>query len=127
MVTTSSSPPTVDAGWSGELRYQPGPDGHPRPYLLIEYRKDDSGWERIVALIDTGADTSVLPLSTSSLLGIDLADLTHRQGQQVVGSMDIWTMSGSVTARVSGLGNEFELNPVFVQSTQTPLLGRMAS
>ena len=34
-------------------------------------------------------------------------------------------MSGSVTARVSGLGNEFELNPVFVQSTQTPLLGRM--
>lgn len=39
--------------------------------------------------------------------------------------MDIWTSTATVTTRVYGLGNEFELNPLFVQGIQTPLLGRL--
>lgn len=75
-------------------------------------------------MLDTGADKSVLPLALAPLLGIESAQLAREQGQQVVGSMDVWSTTRTINARVSGLANEFDLNPIFIQAVQTPLLGR---
>lgn len=79
----------------------------------------------IEGLLDTGADTSVLPLPFAGLLGYAPRDLEPRTVQQVVGVAEAWTVTAPCSAVIAGApDHQFGLRPFFIEGAQQALWGR---
>ena len=79
----------------------------------------------VPGVIDSGADTTVLPAGYAPLLGYAPADFETVQGRQVGGSLTMRKAKKPCKAFVPELANIiFDLNPSFVEGSQTPLWGR---
>jgi hypothetical protein len=76
---------------------------------------------RVVALVDSGANQSVLPLDLAKHLGIPLDATKRRQGLGPGGSYDVFEATNVVVARIAGI--EVKLSPVLTSSPFV-LLGR---
>lgn len=105
--------------------YTPGSNGKLRPYLWLRVaRFDGSHAFTVNGLVDTGADSSVLPVQYASPLGYKADDLTRVSVAQVEGAANAWVPQRPVRATVAGIEEvEFEMRPIFV-ATLDALWGR---
>jgi hypothetical protein len=76
----------------------------------------------VLALIDSGADMSVLPYEFANVLGIDLSTCDQTSVQVASGTSSMYVCPSGITAEAFGVS--FQLNGVFA-STGIPLLGRL--
>lgn len=77
-------------------------------------------------LVDSGADSTVLPWGYPQMLGFTVADLREDRGQQVLGEMHTYRSVWPVRAVLPGLEKmPFDLEPVFVPGARTVLWGRL--
>ncbi len=80
----------------------------------------------IVGIIDTGADTSVLPDGYRGLLGYDGRHLEAAQIQQVQGTASVHQATLAATCEIVGVsGFSFDMRPMFVPGAQNALWGRL--
>lgn len=97
-----------------------------RPYARIELSSDKIGeWVPIEAVVDTGADYTLLPRRYSFLLGIDLmADCLPETTLGVGGSETIYLYKKGVKVRLGDWKAEVPLG--FLERDDVPpLLGRL--
>lgn len=84
-----------------------------------------SGNVTIPGLIDTGADTSILPFGYASLLGYTTSSLRSSQAQQVQGLADVYEATESSIAWIPGAEQiTFTTLPIFIQGALNALWGR---
>jgi hypothetical protein len=69
-----------DFGWGGV-----------RPYLVLHVTGINGASGLIPGLLDTGADSTVLPAGYAPLMGYTASDLETKQGTQVGGSVTLKT------------------------------------
>lgn len=106
------------------LGYQAAePGGELRPYLWLELEGLNGRKGLVRGLVDTGADTCVLPLGYARLMGYTSDDLQVEECEQVQGSTTAYDALRPCTARLEGMEVEFELRPLFVDSAKS-LWGR---
>lgn len=104
---------------------EPGPDGHARPYLWLQVTGLDEQRERILGLVDSGADRSVLPRAYAELLGYGPDDLEWVSVEQAGRPTRIAVALKPVTAIVPGAPNEpIPLRPAFANDVVNALWGR---
>ncbi len=95
-----------------------------RPYLALEVA-GPGGTATIVGLIDTGADTSILPFGYASLLGYTTTSLRTSQAQQVQGLADVYEATEASIAWIPGAQRAtFTTMPIFIQGALNALWGR---
>lgn len=96
-----------------------------RPYLALELIGPGGGNVRIPGLIDTGADTSILPFGYASLLGYTISSLESSQAQQVQGLADVHQATESSMAWIAGAPQiTFTTLPIFIPGAINALWGR---
>lgn len=79
----------------------------------------------IPGLIDTGADTSILPFGYASLLGYTTNSLRTSQAQQVQGLADVYEATEPSSAWIPGAPQDtFMMLPIFIQGALNALWGR---
>lgn len=79
----------------------------------------------ILGLIDTGADTSILPFGYASLLGYTVGSLKASQAQQVQGVADVHQATESSMAWIAGAPQiTFTTLPIFIPGALNALWGR---
>jgi hypothetical protein len=99
--------------------------GEARPYLFLHLSGINDRDGVVPGLIDTGADATVLPAGYAPLMGYSTKDVTHQQGTQVGGSLNMWQAIKPATAHIPEIPEvTFEFRPVFVQGCRTALWGR---
>ena len=99
--------------------------GGSRPYLFLHVTGPDGRGRMIPGLIDSGADSTVLPAGYAPLLGYSRVDLAFEQGTQVGGSLSLRRATKPSEAYVPEFSNlVFELAPFFVEGCQHALWGR---
>jgi hypothetical protein len=99
--------------------------GGARPYLFLHVEGLDGRGRMIPGLIDSGADSSVLPAGYAPLLGYTRADLVRVEGTQVGGSVTLLRAIRPSRVYVPELPDlAFELAPFFVHGCQHALWGR---
>lgn len=99
--------------------------GGSRPYLVLHITGLNGRGGLIPGLIDSGADSTVLPAGYASLMGYAAADLRTQPGTQVGGSVTLRIATRPSSAYVPELPNvPFNITPCFVQGCQTALWGR---
>ncbi len=99
--------------------------GGSRPYLFLHVTGLDGLGRVIPGLIDSGADSTVLPTGYAPLLGYTLADLAVEQGTQVGGSVALRRAARPSVAHVPEFPDlVFDLAPFFVDGCQHALWGR---
>lgn len=104
-----------DFGWGGA-----------RPYLVLHVTgiKGRSGLV-IPGLLDSGADSTVLPAGYAPLMGYTGEDLVTEQGTQVAGSVTLRTAVQPSQAYIPEMPHVvFDIKPRFVQGCQNALWGR---
>ena len=103
-----------DFGWGGV-----------RPYLVLQVTGTNGRERAIPGLVDSGADSTVLPAGYAPLMGYTGADLVTKPGTQVGGSVTLRIATKPSTAYVPELPSfVFSITPYFVQGCQTALWGR---
>lgn len=110
------------------LRYQktPGDDVH-RPLLGLEIASTRGGvrMRDVTGVIDSGADSSVLPSEFAEALGYDDSELARVRIELASGNAIAWRALRPCRARVVGVPEvEFFLCPIFVENQLTALWGR---
>lgn len=96
-----------------------------RPYLTVRLSGVAGHEFDAVGLVDSGADTTCLPMLTVPLLGFGRKHLEPVTIQQLGRDLDAWQAVTPVRARlVAPEGHEFELMPVFVPGSTRTLWGR---
>lgn len=96
-----------------------------RPYFALELVGPGGGSVQVVGLIDTGADTSILPFDYASLLGYTIGSLESSQAQQVQGFADVHQATEPSMAWMAGVPQiTFTTLPIFIPGALTPLWGR---
>lgn len=99
--------------------------GGARPYLFLHVTGVGRRGRMIPGLIDSGADSSVLPAGYAPLLGYGRADLDRVEGSQVGGSVTLLRATRPSTAYVPEFPElAFEMAPFFVHGCQHALWGR---
>lgn len=96
-----------------------------RPYVIIEFTSDKiKDWIPAQAIVDTGADYTLLPKRYASLLEIDLSDCVSETTQGVGGAETIHLYKKSLIIKI---GKEEKRIPVgFLERDDIPvLLGRL--
>lgn len=79
----------------------------------------------IPGLIDTGADTSILPFGYASLLGYTTDSLRPSEAQQVQGIAEVYEATEPSTAWIPGArGITFATLPIFIPGALNALWGR---
>jgi hypothetical protein len=106
----------------------PRGEGHtpiPRPYVLLDVT-GPNGWRPIRGLIDTGADTSILPVEYASILGYSSDALEPKTIRQVGGTtVDALRAALPCAAHIAGdPSRPFEIRPLFVRGAALVLWGR---
>ena len=97
-----------------------------RPYLVLELAGPSGRAERIHGLIDTGADSSVLPIELAALLGYHGDTLESPTLTQLVGSVEVARATIPISARLPHApSDEFEITPLFVKECESVLRGRL--
>jgi hypothetical protein len=96
-----------------------------RPYLALTLTGIHGTSSTVVGLLDTGADTTALPVAHAKFLGYEL-DLLR---QTTIGTADgtgvAFRAARPSTAIVPGLESvQISVCPIFVPGAQTPLWGR---
>lgn len=97
-----------------------------RPYALVEFGSDRiNWWVPIQAVIDTGADYTLLPKRLSSFLGVDIASECIAQATQGVGGMEtIYLLKKGVKIKIGKWQKEIPVG--FLERDDIPtLLGRL--
>ncbi len=88
-----------------------------RPYLALHVTGINGTSGRIVGLLDTGADTTLLPLGYASLMGYGPQTLTAATVGTAGAPADAHRADVPCAAQVVGIGDvALELHPVFVAS-----------
>lgn len=99
--------------------------GGSRPYLVLDVTGINGKSGRVLGLLDSGADRTVLPVGYAPLMGYTGADLDTTQGTQVGGSLTLRNAKTPAQAYIPEIpGLTFEIWPSFVQGCQTALWGR---
>jgi hypothetical protein len=99
--------------------------GGSRPYLFLHVTGLDGLGRMIPGLIDSGADSTVLPAGYAPLLGYAHGDLVFEQGTQVAGSVALRRATKASRAYVPEFPDlVFDLAPLFVEGCQHALWGR---
>ena len=99
--------------------------GGVRPYLVLHVTGINGKAGLIPGLIDSGADSTVLPAGYAPLMGYAPADLDTVQGVQVGGSVTLRNAKRSSEAYVPEISDlVFPVKPCFVQGCQIALWGR---
>jgi hypothetical protein len=99
--------------------------GGARPYLFLHVTGMDRRGRMIPGLIDSGADSTVLPAGYAPLLGYGRADLDRVEGTQVGGSVTLLRATRPSRACVPEFPDRaFEMAPFFVHGCQHALWGR---
>lgn len=99
--------------------------GGARPYLFLHLTGLDGRGRMTPGLIDSGADSSVLPAGYAPLLGYGRTDLDRVEGTQVGGSVTLLRATRPSTAYVPEFPElAFEMAPFFVHGCQHALWGR---
>ncbi len=99
--------------------------GGARPYLFLHVTGVSGQGRMIPGLIDSGADSSVLPAGYAPLLGYGRADLDRLEGSQVGGSVTLLRATQPSRAYVPEFPDlPFEMSPFFVHGCQHALWGR---
>jgi hypothetical protein len=99
--------------------------GSKRPYLALHVTGPSGAGGAIVGVVDSGADSTCLPLSYASLMGYRAGDLERRQGIGAGGAMDLLAARTPATAVVEGLSEPtFDIWPLFLPSSSHALWGR---
>jgi hypothetical protein len=99
--------------------------GGARPYLFLHVTGLNGLGRMIPGLIDSGADSSVLPAGYAPLLGYGRTDLDRVEGSQVGGSVTLLRATTPSTACVPEFRElAFEIAPFFVHGCQHALWGR---
>ena len=99
--------------------------GGTRPYLFLHVTGLDGLGRMIPGLIDSGADSTVLPAGYAPLLGYSRMDLAFEQGTQVGGSVALRRATKPSKAYVPEFPDRiFDLAPIFVEGCQNALWGR---
>jgi hypothetical protein len=93
--------------------------------LALEFIGPSGGNVTILGLIDTGADTSILPFDYASLLGYTISSLESSQAQQVLGLAEVHLETESSLAWISGAPQiTFTTLPIFIPGALNALWGR---
>ncbi len=99
--------------------------GGARPYLFLHVTGLDGRGRMIPGLIDSGADSSVLPVGYAPIMGYSGTDLAVVQGSQVSGSVTLRRAITPATAYVPEFPDlAFDMSPFFVDGCQHALWGR---
>lgn len=103
-----------DFGWGGL-----------RPYLVLHVTGINGQSGLIPGLLDTGADSTVLPAGYAPLMGYTGADLQTVPGTQVSGSVTLRNATKPSSAYIPEMpGLVFDVMPCFVHGCQNALWGR---
>jgi Retroviral aspartyl protease len=103
-----------DFGWGGV-----------RPYLVLHVTGINGASGLLPGLLDTGADSTVLPAGYAPLMGYTATDLETMQGTQVGGSVTLKNAKSPSKAYVPEIPDlVFDIRPCFVQGCQNALWGR---
>jgi hypothetical protein len=95
------------------------------PYLFLHVTGLDGRGRVIPGLIDSGADSTVLPAGYAPLMGYTRADLTLVEGTQVSGSVNLLRATRPAEARVPEFPDlVFDMAPFFVDGCRHALWGR---
>lgn len=79
----------------------------------------------ISGLIDTGADTSILPLDYATMLGYTTSSLKTAQAQRVQGLADVYEATEPSIAWIAGAPQiTFTTLPIFIAGALNALWGR---
>lgn len=100
--------------------------GHKRPYLEVHLTGPSGVEQRIIGVVDSGADYTCFPYEMLRLLGYQGRSMLRESGiSQVSGALDALQSTAPVGAFVAGLpAKRFELFPVFVHGARNILWGR---
>jgi hypothetical protein len=99
--------------------------GGARRYLFLHLTGLDGRGRMIPGLIDSGADSTVLPAGYAPLMGYTGADLALVEGTQVGGSVTMRHATRPSTAYIPEFPElAFEVAPFFVHGCQHALWGR---
>lgn len=93
------------------------------PYLSLVIKGPDGSID-VQGLIDTGSDTSALPLELAEILGFDEAEMQEAEGVSGGATFPVFIPARGVQAAVPGIEEQFELRPVFVEGLEEALWGR---
>jgi hypothetical protein len=98
-----------------KFNYEAGPDGEKRPYLWLVLEGPSGTPERVVGLIDSGADASILPSGYAALLGYSDDQLEEIEALQLQGTLTLLRAAVPLAAYVLGAPDRtFEIRPAFV-------------
>ena len=104
----------------------PPTSGPRRPYVWLEVRGPSRQPWPLHALVDSGADRSIIPGEFASVFGYRVDEL--RRGQTVRAlsvSAEGFAATSPLKATVHGSSeHEFELDPIYVDGVSFALLGR---
>jgi hypothetical protein len=96
-----------------------------RPYLFLHLTGLDGRGRMIPSLIDSGADSTVLPVGYAPLMGYSRVDLIFEQGTQVGGSITLRRAIRPSRGCVPEFPDLiFDVTPFFVDGCQHALWGR---
>jgi len=111
--------------WTDTVPFSAAPsDGIMRPYLWLILRSPDGTEERILGLVDSGADKTVLPMEYAELLGYTDEDLVDQEVGQVKGMICGRDAQRPCEAWVFGHPElTFEMSPIFIETFEA-LWGR---
>ena len=77
-----------------------------------------------VGLVDSGADSSLLPVSIAAFLGIDLSTCQEEPMMGAGGQSRRWSYLPGITAELRAMSKRFPLNISFAEHVPIMLLGR---
>lgn len=99
--------------------------GLARPYLAVHLVGPSGASGDVLGVVDSGADTTCLPLDFATLMGYTAADLRQELMTQAGGTMNGYIATSPSTAWVVGLEDRpFEIRPTFLDGAASVLWGR---
>ncbi len=113
MATTSWAVPYVVFAGDGD---EDEDEARPRPYLGLEITGPNGSPQKIMGLVDSGADRTGLPVGYAPLLGYDVGSMAAKEVEQVAATMTTYVPEEPVAGHVIGPEIEkisFQFVPVF--------------
>jgi len=99
--------------------------GRLRPYLLLHVVGPSGASGDLWGIVDSGADSTCLPLDFAPLMGYGPGDLEQQPFQQAGGTATCYIAKQSSVAWVVGLDDRpFNVQPTFIDGASSVLWGR---